>query len=89
MQKQVEKSLNEIRKIPLSIISAKTGFKVDNLMDNVLNIYEKWNLRISTGMLNSWLNNFKRIQAMPTEEGNSLKMRFISQVIFIFLRKIF
>lgn len=80
MQKQVERSLGDIRKIPLNILSAKTGYKVDDIMDQVLHLYEKWNIRISTGILNNWLSNFKKVQSMPTEDGDKLKIRFMSQV---------
>lgn len=91
MQKQVERSLGDIRKIPLNILSAKTGFKVDDIMDQVLQLYEKWNIRISTGILNNWLSNFKKIQNLPNEDGDKLKIRFMSQVknffIYIFIEQ--
>lgn len=84
MRKQVERALNEVKDVPMMYISAKTGYKIDNIMDQVLNVYNKWNLRISTGILNNWMKNLKKVQLLPTNEGDDLKIRFISQVIFIF-----
>jgi len=80
MRKQVERALNEIKDVPMMYISAKTGYKVDNIMDEVLKVYNQWNMRISTGILNNWLKNLKKVQLLPTEGGNDLKIRFVSQV---------
>ena len=30
-------------------------------MEKVISINDKWNTRISTGLLNEWLNKFKKI----------------------------
>ena len=49
-------------------------------MNYVLDSYEKWNIRISTGTLNDWLNRFKKVQNTPTDGGNRLKIRFVSEV---------
>lgn len=64
--------------IKIYCISAKTGQGVDTLMDSVLAIYDKWNFRVATGTLNSWLRNFKKISNLPTEQGDILKIKFIS-----------
>ena len=80
MQKQVERALNEVKDVPMIYISAKTGYKVDSIMDEVLKVYEKWNLRVSTGILNNWMKNLKKLQLLPTDGNADLKIRFISQV---------
>ena len=49
-------------------------------MDEVLKVYEKWNTRVSTGLLNKWLHAFQRVQRMPTEDGRMLKMKFLMQI---------
>lgn len=33
----------------------------EEMMNYVLKAYEKWNIRITTGMLNNWLNRFKKV----------------------------
>jgi len=45
-----------------------------------LRVYEKWNTRVSTGLLNKWLTEFKKVQRMPQEDGKHLKMRYLMQV---------
>jgi len=81
MTKQVERALNEVKDVPMMYISAKTGYKIDSVMDEVLKVYEKWNVRISTGILNNWMKNLKKVHFLPTDGGNDLKIRFVSQVI--------
>jgi len=51
---------------------------MDRLMDQVLKVYDMFNVRISTGLLNDWLNKFKKLSNMPINEGEQLKIRFIS-----------
>ena len=58
MEKQVEKGLGQAKGIPIAYISAKTGQRTDKIMDEVLRVYEKWNTRVSTGLLNKWIQAF-------------------------------
>lgn len=59
--------MGDVKNIPIHFISAKTNFGLNSLMDSVLKVYEKWNIRISTGMLNDWLNRFKKLHPLPAE----------------------
>lgn len=38
------------------------------MMDYIIKIYDKWNMRISTGMLNNWLEKFKKLDNLPKEQ---------------------
>jgi GTP-binding protein len=60
-------------------ISVKTNEGVDRLMDEVLKIYERWNCRVSTGLLNDWLRRFKKLDNLPIDGNNQLKVRYIVQ----------
>jgi GTP-binding protein len=55
MEKQLEKGLGQAKGIPLAFVSAKTGTRLDNIMQEVMRVYEKWNTRVSTGLLNKWI----------------------------------
>lgn len=61
MQKQLERGLGQAKGIPIAFISAKTGTRVDNVMEEVMRVYEKWNTRVSTGLLNKWINEFSKV----------------------------
>ena len=77
MEKQLEKGLGQAKGIPIAFVSAKTGKRVDKVMDEVLRVYEKWNTRVSTGLLNKWLFAFSRVQRMPADNGKRLKLRYL------------
>lgn len=42
-------------------VSSLSGIGLKNFKDTILNVYEKWNARISTSLLNNWLQKFKKI----------------------------
>lgn len=48
-------------------------------MDAVLKVYERWNRRISTGLLNDWLRRFKKLDNLPVDGNNQLKIRYVVQ----------
>jgi GTP-binding protein len=50
------------------------------MMEEVLRVYEKWNTRISTALLNKWIRAFCKVQRMPSEDGKFLKIRYLMQV---------
>ena len=54
--------------------------RVERIMDEVMRVYEKWNTRVSTHLLNKWMMAFAKIQQMPSVEGRFLKMRYIMQI---------
>jgi len=80
MKKQLERFLGETKEIPLHFVSALTNHKVEHVMDEVFRTYENWNKRISTGLLNDWLNRFKKTQNLPRDGNDQLKIRFITQI---------
>lgn len=67
-----------MKKVELVATSALSGKGRTQLLDSVLKTYERWNQRISTGLLNDWLSAFKKVQSMPSSDGHVLKIRFIS-----------
>lgn len=77
MEKQLEKGLGQAKGIPIAFVSAKTGSRVDQVMEEVLRVYEKWNTRVSTGLLNKWIHEFSKVQRMPSENGRRLKLKYL------------
>jgi GTP-binding protein len=66
MKVQVEQSLGILNNVPIHFISATESIRTKRVLDSVLDVYTGWNKRISTGLLNNWLDRFKRVQKMPT-----------------------
>lgn len=67
MKNQVEKSLGVLNGVPVHFISATESIRTKRVLDSVLDVYTGWNKRISTGLLNNWLDRFKRVQKMPAK----------------------
>lgn len=80
MKNQVDKSLGILNNVPVHFISATSGMRVKRVLDSVLDVYTGWNKRISTGLLNNWLDRFKRVQKMPTKGEQKLKIFYIAQI---------
>ena len=67
------------------------------MMDTIINAYDKWNSRISTGLLNDWLDKFKKLDNLPKDKEMTLKINYLIQarvrpphfIFFVNSRKIF
>jgi len=80
MEKQLGRGLGQAKGIPIAFVSAKMGKRVDSIMDEVMRVYEKWNTRVSTGLLNKWIYEFNKVQRMPSDQGKHLKLRYLMQI---------
>ncbi|MBL6941268.1 MAG: ribosome biogenesis GTPase Der, partial [Rhodospirillales bacterium] len=76
---RLQTSLPQARGIPIITMSAKTGRGIDRLLPAVLNIYELWNKRISTGALNRWLDGILAHHPPPLSSGKRIKIRYMTQ----------
>ena len=52
---QLDKNLGQLHGHPIVFVSAKMALNIDQMMDKIITTYDKWNKRISTGLLNNWL----------------------------------
>ena len=69
--------MKEIRFIP---ISAKQGKNIHKVFDEILSIYPKWSVRISTAKLNNWLERVVQIHPPPLANGRSVKIKYVTQI---------
>ena len=69
-----------MRNVPLVPISGLTGKNLDRLLKAVLDIYEVWNMRISTSRLNRWLLNVTKHHPPPGVAGRRIKIRYATQI---------
>lgn len=79
-RKTVFENLSFMQYAPVMFISAKTGQRVDRLMEQVKYVYKQASLRISTGMLNDLLNEATAIVQPPSDKGKRLKIYYGTQV---------
>ncbi len=60
-------------------ISAKTGQRIDKLIEEIKNVNEQHKRRITTGMLNDVLNEAMHKQQPPSDKGKRLKLYYGTQ----------
>ena len=63
----------------LMFISAKTGQRIDKLLEEIKKINEQHKRRITTGMLNDMLNEAMAKQQPPSDKGKRLKIYYGTQ----------
>jgi GTPase len=76
---RLEKSLPQVRGVPVVSFSALTGSRMKTLMPAVLAAYDIWNRRISTGKLNRWLAGVTEAHPPPAAHGRRVRMRYATQ----------
>jgi GTP-binding protein len=79
LKDRVEKSLPEVRGLPLVTVSARTGQNLDRLLDSVIRTYESWNRRLPTPELNRWLASAVDRHPPPLVQGRRIKLRYMTQ----------
>jgi GTP-binding protein len=73
-------SMSQMKGIRVVPLSAETGEGVAKLFPALRDIYEKWNMRITTSQLNRWFETALERFPPPLVEGRRLKLRYITQI---------
>lgn len=77
---KVREALNFLEYVPVLFISAKTGQRVNQVLDLAMQVDAERSRRISTGELNRLLQRALETHAPPTRSGRRLKIKYVSQV---------
>lgn len=80
IEESLEKSLAQVRGVPLIMISAIDGRNLEKLMAAVFTVEERWNRRLPTGGLNRWLERMTERHPPPMAKGRRLRLRYMTQV---------
>lgn len=78
--KDVYERLPFILYAPIVFISAKTGQRVENLLDLIGTVNSNYNHRIKTGALNEIINRAVLMNQPPSDKGKRGKLYFMQQV---------
>lgn len=76
----VQKELVFVRYAPVINISAKTGKRVAKMFDLIDQVNEEHHKRVTTGQLNSFLEEALLLNPPPTRKGRALKVYYATQV---------
>ena len=77
---KADASLAQVSGVPLVPICALKGDGLENLMKAAMRTYDTWNIRISTGKLNRWLEDMEANHPPPITAGRRIKLRYMTQV---------
>ena len=77
---RLQRSLPQVRGIPIVTLSALTGEGIARLMPAVTKTFKIWNIRLSTGPLNRWLEDVLERHPPPLSRGRRLRLRYVTQV---------
>jgi GTP-binding protein len=77
---RIREALNFLDYVPVLFISAKTGQRVNQILDMAIQVEAERSRRISTGELNRLLQRALEAHAPPTRSGKRLKIKYVSQV---------
>lgn len=78
-RKDVYDKLSFMLYAPVQFISAKTGQRVDRVLELVRKVYEQTSKRIPTGLLNDVLNEAVAVVQPPSDKGRRLKIMYMTQ----------
>lgn len=78
IEKKVTDSLSQIKGIKVVVCSSLTGKNIELLINEAINVYDKWNFRITTGELNRFVETFLIAQSFQPQ--NFPKIHYITQV---------
>jgi GTP-binding protein len=77
---RLQTSLAQLRGVPVVPISGLYGTGLERLFQSVQMIKSIWQLRISTGRLNRWLEVMLEVHPPPLVQGRRLRIRYMTQI---------
>jgi len=79
MKKKIAEDLEFMNYAPIVFISAKTGQRVDRLLELIDYVFDQASFRIQTGVLNDVLNEAVAMVQPPSDKGKRLKVYYMTQ----------
>jgi GTP-binding protein len=77
---RLQTSLAQLRGVPVVQISGLHKKGLSKLLAAAEEMYSIWNMRISTGRLNRWLETMLEAHPPPLVEGRRLRIRYMTQI---------
>lgn len=79
-EKDLRETFGFLNYAPILFISAKTGQRVDKLLETLNIVNNNYNMRISTGVLNDILNQAVLMNQPPSDKGRRARIYYGTQV---------
>jgi GTP-binding protein len=79
-ERLIRNELNFLSYAAIQLVSAQSGKGVVKILDLVDTVYQQQTKRISTGSLNTWLNETICLSPPPAVKGQDVKLFYVAQV---------
>ncbi|MEM7072868.1 MAG: ribosome biogenesis GTPase Der [Pseudomonadota bacterium] len=80
LRQELNDKLAQIPKARIVQISALSGEGVKRLLAMVVAVFQQWNRRLPTAILNRWLGEALLFHPPPAPHGHRIKIRYVTQV---------
>ena len=81
LKEKLRTGLQQVKGVPVVMLSAKNGTGMDLLMKECFRMYDIWNKRVPTHKLNEWLRRMTEATPPPVaKNGRRIPMRYMTQV---------
>lgn len=80
MREELYTDLPFLSYAPIEFVSALTGQRTTNLLTHAENIFAEYNKKISTGLLNTVINEAVIMNNPPTRKGRVVKINYATQI---------
>jgi GTP-binding protein len=81
LEYRLEKQLAQLKGVQVVYLSALNKKNIYAVIDTCIKVYNAWNTRLTTGMLNRWLEEALSTHTLPLQSnGRRLKIKYITQV---------
>jgi GTP-binding protein len=79
LEDRLEKSLPQVRGVPVVTFSALTGKGIGKLLPTAFRFFDIWNQRVPTSKLNRWLEDMEQMHPPPLVRGRRIRLRYMTQ----------
>jgi GTPase len=80
LREMAQRLLPQVKKLQVVPVSGKTGEGIERLMQTIIDVHRKWNMRISTARLNRWLEGIIHHHPPPAVAGRRIRIKYITQI---------
>jgi GTP-binding protein len=78
-EKEIREELPFLSYAPILFVSVRTGQRIQRLFPLIQTVYNNYQMRISTGVLNEIVNDAILYNPPPTDKGERLKIYYMTQ----------
>lgn len=80
IKETLKREFSQAKDIPVLLMSVMQNPDFQTFFQTILELYGRWNKRVSTGALNRWLEDVLSHHPPPLSSGRAIRIRYITQI---------